>query len=82
MKAAVATLPGAAERQAVATYIAAMPRVGAGDTASGKADLNNGKTQYNSLLYLLSSGQWRRQQVSRCAETDGYRSGIPGATVV
>ena len=49
MKAAVATFPGAAERQAVATYIAAMPRVGAGDTASGKADLNNGKTQYNSL---------------------------------
>lgn len=53
MKAAVAALPGAPERQAVAAYVAAMPQVGAGGTASvkgaGKVDLNNGKTQYNSL---------------------------------
>ena len=51
MKAAVAVLPGAAERQAVAAHIAGLPQVGAGKTAmaGAKPDLNNGKTQYNAL---------------------------------
>lgn len=53
MKAAVAALPGVPERQAVAAYVAAMPQIAAGSTApvkgAGKPDLNNGKTQYNSL---------------------------------
>ena len=51
MRAALGALPSAADRTAVAAYIAAMPRENAmPDKAKiGKADLVNGSTQYNAL---------------------------------
>jgi cytochrome c oxidase subunit 2 len=51
MRGAVSSLPTAAERAAVATTVAALPKVGAGGTArvASVAEITNGRTHFNAL---------------------------------
>lgn len=90
MRAAAAALKTPAERQSVATFVAALPRTSPPPAPKSTANLSNGKTQFNALCSACHNASGKGNPAlaaPRLAGTDpvylarqlhNFRSGVRG----